>query len=52
MLVYVDKETKLPVRFEAFDQPKSGGTVGELFEAYSYSDLKMNVGLGESAFDY
>lgn len=52
MLVYVDKETKLPVRFEAYDQPKPGATVGELFEAYSFSDLKLNVGLGESSFDY
>ncbi len=52
VLVFADKETKLPVRFEAYDQPKSGGTVGDLLEAYSYSDVKMNVTLGESAFDY
>jgi hypothetical protein len=52
MLVYVDKETKLPVRYEAYDQPKNGAAVGELFEAYSFSDLKLNVGLGENAFDY
>lgn len=52
MLVYVDKETKLPVRYEAYDQPKSGATVGELLEAYSFSDVKLNVGLGENAFDF
>jgi hypothetical protein len=52
MLVYVDKETKLPVRYEAYDQPKGGASVGELFEAYSFSDLKLNVGIGENAFDY
>lgn len=52
MLVYVDKETKLPVRYEAYDQPKSGATVGDLLEAYSFSDVKLNVGLGENAFDY
>jgi hypothetical protein len=52
MLVYVDKETKLPVRFEAYDQPKSGATVGDLMEAYSFSDVKTNLGLGENAFDY
>jgi hypothetical protein len=52
MLVYVDKETKLPLRFEAYDQPKAGETVGELFEAYSFSDVKLNVGLGENTFDY
>ena len=51
MLVYVDKETKLPVRFEAYDAPKPGTTTGELLEAYSYTDVKFNVGLGESAFE-
>ncbi len=52
MLVYVDKETKLPVRYEAYDQPKNGAAVGELFEAYSFTDLKFNTGLGENSFDY
>ena len=52
-VVYVDKETKLPVRFEAYDQPKPGASPdGELLEAYSYSDLRLNVGLGDSAFEY
>jgi hypothetical protein len=52
MLVYVDKDTKLPLRFESYDQPKSGAAVGDLLEAYSFSDVKLNVGIGESAFDY
>jgi hypothetical protein len=51
MLVFVDKETKLPVRFEAYDSPKPGMIVGDLLEAYSYTDVKFNVGLGESAFE-
>ena len=51
MLVYVDKETKLPARFEAYDSPKPGMTVGDLLEAYSYTDVKFNVGLGDSAFE-
>jgi hypothetical protein len=50
-LVYVDKETKLPVRFEAHDAPRPGTTVGDLLEAYSYTDLRFNVGLGDSAFE-
>ncbi|MDB5311858.1 MAG: hypothetical protein JWO38_6060 [Gemmataceae bacterium] len=50
-LVYVDKETKLPVRFEAYDEAKPGTTVGDLLEAYSYTDIKVNVGLGDSAFE-
>src|SRR5258705_4012607 len=52
MLIYVDKATKLPLRYEAYDQPKANALVGDLFEAYSFSDVKVNVGLGENAFDY
>jgi hypothetical protein len=53
MVVFVDKETKLPVRFEAYEDPKSGATAaGELLEAYSFTDLKFNNGLGENSFDY
>jgi len=51
VLVYVDKESKLPIRFEAYDAPKPGATAGELLEAYSYTNLKFNVGLGDSAFE-
>lgn len=50
-VVFVDKETKLLVRYEAYDQPKPGGSLtGELMEAYSFTDLRANTGLGESAF--
>lgn len=51
-LVYIDKETKLPLRYEAYDQPKSGAAAGDLFEAYSFSDVKLNVGLGQNAFEF
>jgi hypothetical protein len=51
-VAYVDKETKLPVRFEAYDDPKPGTTQGELLEAYSFTELKFNTGIGESTFDY
>lgn len=52
LVVYVDKETKLPVRFEAYDDPKAGATQGELLEAYSFTELKFNTGIGESTFDF
>jgi hypothetical protein len=52
MVVFVDKETKLPVRFEAYDDPKPGTTAGELLEAYSFTDLKFNSGIGENSFDF
>ena len=49
-IVYVETESKLPVRFEAYDAPKIVGTPGELIESQSYIDLKFNVGLGENNF--
>jgi hypothetical protein len=52
MVVYVDKETRLPVRFEAYGDAKPGALTGELLEAYSFTDLKLNSGLGENAFEY
>ena len=50
-LVYVDKESKLPVRIEAYGEPKAGMITGDLLECYSYTDVKLNVGIGESAFE-
>lgn len=52
VVVFVDKETKLPVRFEAYDDPKPGATTGDLLEAYSFTDLKFNTGVGENSFEY
>ncbi|HET6572068.1 MAG TPA: DUF1571 domain-containing protein [Fimbriiglobus sp.] len=51
-VLYVDNETKLPARFEAYSQPKPGGPAeGELLEVQSFVGLKTNTGLGESAFE-
>ena len=51
-VLYVDKETKLPARFEAYGQPKPGGpSEGELSEVQSFVGLKTNTGLGESAVE-
>jgi Protein of unknown function (DUF1571) len=51
-VVYVDKETKLPIRMEAYDQPTIGGSpTGELMECYSYVNLKFNQGLGDAVFE-
>lgn len=52
-IVYLDKETKLPLRSEMYDWPKPGGAPdGDLLECFSYVDLKLNVGLPANAFDY
>ena len=51
VVLFVDKETKLPVRFEAYDAPKPGEAAGDLLECVSFVNLKFNSGLGDSAFD-
>jgi Protein of unknown function (DUF1571) len=51
VVLYVDTATKLPVRFEAYDQPKTGEVTGELIEMVSFVNLKLNTGLGDSTFD-
>ena len=51
VVLYVDKETKLPVRFESYDAPKLGDATGDLLECVSFVNLKFNGGLGDSAFD-
>jgi Protein of unknown function (DUF1571) len=48
--VYIDKEHNLPIRFEAYDWPRNGKSP-ELVEEYTYSDLKLNVGLTTRDFD-
>ena len=51
-VVYLDKETKLPVRIETYDQPTvNGATGGELLEAHSFVNLKFNQGIGEVPFE-
>lgn len=52
IVIYIDKEMKLPVRFEAYDWPTAGNPNGDLLECYSYINLKFNVGLTDAAFGY
>ena len=49
--VYIDREHGLPIRFEAYDWPKSAGGEPELVEEYTYAELKTDVGLTDLDFD-
>lgn len=51
-VVYFDKETNLPVRFDAYDRPKAPGTAGDLIESYTYVDLRFNLGLSDTTFGH
>jgi hypothetical protein len=50
-VLYIDKETKLPVRTENYDWPRAGGPAGgDLLESFSFIDLRFNVGLTDADF--
>jgi hypothetical protein len=49
--LYIDRDLGLPIRFEAYDWPVSPEAAPALVEEYTYSDLKLNVGLGDIDFD-
>jgi hypothetical protein len=49
--VFIDQDLGLPIRFEAYNWPKLPHSKAELTEEYSYSNLKLNVGLRDIDFD-
>jgi hypothetical protein len=48
--IYVDEELQLPIRFEAYDWPTDESNEPLLIEDYTYSDLRVNVGLSDRDF--
>jgi len=53
-LLWLDKETHLPIGAETYDWPRAGGrsSEGNLLESYRYVNLRLNVGLQDSVFNY
>ena len=52
-VIYLDKQTHLPIRSEAYDWPRvRRRSDGDLLECFSYVDLKVNTNLPANAFDY
>ncbi len=50
-VVYIDKETKLPIRAENYDWPRQGSAPdGELFESFSFVELRFDAGLTDADF--
>ncbi len=51
-VIFLDKESKLPIRLENYDRPREGGSPGgDLLEEFSYVNLQFNVGLTAKDFD-
>jgi hypothetical protein len=50
-VIYLDKESKIPVRLENYDWPRQAGPPeGDLLEMFSFIDLRFNVGLSDAEF--
>jgi hypothetical protein len=52
-VVYFDDATHLPIRIENYGWPRTpGDRNGALVESYSYANLRLNLGIGEEAFNH
>ena len=51
-VLYFDKENHLPIRVEAYDWPRGEGDKGQLVEEVNYTNLQLNVGLGDDVFTH
>jgi hypothetical protein len=49
--IFLDDETKLPIRFAAYTWPRESGGPPRLMEEYTFLDLQVNVGLSDQDFD-
>ena len=49
--IFIDNEYNVPIRYAAFDWPKSAKAKPEVVEEYTYLNLKINVGLTDEDFD-
>jgi hypothetical protein len=49
--IYIDDQLNLPIRYTAYMWPKHPGEDPPLDEAYTYLNLKLNVGLTDADFD-
>jgi hypothetical protein len=50
-VVCVDKQLGIPIHYTAWDWPSQKGGKPELLEEYTYSNIKLNVGLTDKDFD-
>jgi hypothetical protein len=50
--IFVDDDLQLPVRYSAYDWPREKDGEPVLLEEYTYTDIKLNVGLTDWDFDH
>jgi hypothetical protein len=50
--IFIDEELKIPVRYAAYHWPARPGEPEPIIEAYTYLNVKLNVGLTDADFDW
>jgi len=50
--IFIDDEMQLPVRYAAYSWPATPDGKPQLLEAYTYLNLKLNVGLTDADFNH
>jgi hypothetical protein len=50
-VLYLEKESKIPMRLENYDWPTAANPEGELIEEFSYASLQFNVPMSENLFN-
>ena len=48
--IFVDDELRIPIRIEGYDWPQREGDQPRLLEEYTYTRLRLNVGLTDADF--
>ena len=49
--IFIDNELNIPIRYCAYEWPKTPGSEKRLLEEYTYLNIKTNVGLTDLDFD-
>jgi hypothetical protein len=49
--VFIDKKLNVPIRYVSYGWPEMPGETPPLIESYTYTRLKLNVGLSDEDFD-
>jgi hypothetical protein len=49
--IFIDDEYRVPIRYASYSWPKEQGGKAQLEEEYTYTDLKINVGLTDHDFN-
>jgi Protein of unknown function (DUF1571) len=50
-VIYLEKESKIPIRIENYDWPREGSPAGDMLEMFSYVGLRFNTGLRDEEFN-